>query len=196
MWYPGRPAADQCEGYTWVTSQVRELSYIHPRDVTFAVFCKGPYPESARYRDFMGWEMPWYSAQESLDILLAGRDVHKMYIDCYVRQGSRVFETYWTTIRGVEAMDNNYRYQLDGLRAARDWETRRLAGRNRQHGNAADRWTSHLAMASPKGGISRQSDPERALTATTNCTDGSVRGGELISRYSKPTLPERPQDEC
>jgi Bacterial protein of unknown function (DUF899) len=24
-------------------------------------------------------------------------------------QGSKVFETYWTTIRGVEAMDNNYR---------------------------------------------------------------------------------------
>ena len=26
-----------------------------------------------------------------------------------MRQGSKVFETYWTTIRGVEAMDNSYR---------------------------------------------------------------------------------------
>ena len=26
----------------------------------------------------------------------------------YLRDGSRVFETYWTTIRGVEAMDNSY----------------------------------------------------------------------------------------
>jgi len=66
MWHTGRPAEEQCEGCTWVTSQVRELSYIHSRDVTFAVFCKGPYPESARYRDFMGWEMPWYSAKDSL----------------------------------------------------------------------------------------------------------------------------------
>lgn len=32
-----------------------------------------------------------------------------MHIVCYLRQGSRVFETYWTTIRGVEAMDNSYR---------------------------------------------------------------------------------------
>ena len=32
-----------------------------------------------------------------------------MYIVCYLRQGSKVFETYWTTIRGVEAMDNSYR---------------------------------------------------------------------------------------
>ena len=32
-----------------------------------------------------------------------------MHIVCYLRQGSRVFETYWTTRRGVEAMDNSYR---------------------------------------------------------------------------------------
>jgi Bacterial protein of unknown function (DUF899) len=32
-----------------------------------------------------------------------------MHIVCYLRQGSKVFETYWTTIRGVEAMDNSYR---------------------------------------------------------------------------------------
>jgi len=27
---------------------------------------------------------------------------------CYVRDGNRVFETYWTTGRGVEAMDYSY----------------------------------------------------------------------------------------
>ena len=32
-----------------------------------------------------------------------------MYIVCYLRQGSKVFETYWMTRRGVEAMDNSYR---------------------------------------------------------------------------------------
>jgi predicted dithiol-disulfide oxidoreductase (DUF899 family) len=32
-----------------------------------------------------------------------------MHIVCYLRQGSDVFETYWTTRRGVEAMDNSYR---------------------------------------------------------------------------------------
>jgi predicted dithiol-disulfide oxidoreductase (DUF899 family) len=108
MWRTGAPAPEQCEGCTWVTSQVRELSYIHSRDVTFAVFCQGPYEESARYRDFMGWEMPWYSAHDSLATLLAGRRVGMMHIVCYLRQGSNVFETYWTTIRGVEAMDNSY----------------------------------------------------------------------------------------
>jgi predicted dithiol-disulfide oxidoreductase (DUF899 family) len=27
---------------------------------------------------------------------------------CYLRDGDRVFETYWTTIRGVETMDYSY----------------------------------------------------------------------------------------
>jgi hypothetical protein len=30
----------------------------------------------------------------------------------FSREGSKVFETYWTTIRGVEAMDNSYRLLL------------------------------------------------------------------------------------
>src|SRR5450755_48111 len=109
MWHTGKPAPEQCEGCTWVTSQVRELSYIHARDVTYATFCQGPYDESARYREFMGWEMPWYSALGSLETLLVGRRVGRMHLVCYLRQGSKVFETYWTTVRGVEAMDNSYR---------------------------------------------------------------------------------------
>jgi predicted dithiol-disulfide oxidoreductase (DUF899 family) len=108
MWNAGRPAPEQCEGCTWATAHVRELSYMHSRDVTFAVFAQGPYEESAHYRDFMGWEMPWYSASDSLNTLLFGRRVGRMHIVCYLRQGSNVFETYWTTSRGVEVMDNSY----------------------------------------------------------------------------------------
>jgi predicted dithiol-disulfide oxidoreductase (DUF899 family) len=109
MWHPGHPAAEQCEGCTWVTTQVGELSYLHSRDITYAVFCQGPYDESVRYHDFMGWDMPWYSAQDSLGVLLAPpKRPGRMHLVCYLRDGDQVFETYWTTIRGVEAMDNSY----------------------------------------------------------------------------------------
>ena len=108
MWYTGQPVADQCEGCTFFNGQVRELSFLHSRDVTYAVLCQGPFEESVRYRDFMGWEMPWYSAQDSAEALLAGRGpVNKFYLVCYLRCGDRVFETYWTNGRGVEAMDNS-----------------------------------------------------------------------------------------
>ena len=108
MWHPGRPAPEQCEGCTWCTTQVAELSYLHSRDITYAVFCQGPYDETIRYRDFMGWDMPWYSALPSLDTLLVGRLIGTMHLVCYLRDGDRVFETYWTTLRGVEAMDYSY----------------------------------------------------------------------------------------
>jgi predicted dithiol-disulfide oxidoreductase (DUF899 family) len=108
MWHPGHPAAEQCEGCTWCTTQVAELSYLHSRDVTYAVFCQGPYDESSRYYDFMGWNIPWYSAQASLDSLLVGRHIGMMHLVCYLRDGDRVFETYWTTLRGVEEMDYSY----------------------------------------------------------------------------------------
>jgi predicted dithiol-disulfide oxidoreductase (DUF899 family) len=120
MWHPRRPAAEQCEGCTFYAGQVTELSPLHSRDITYAVFCQGrnvavpgaephaSYAESLRYRDFMGWDVPWYSAQPSLDTLLVGREIGLFHLVCYLREGARVFETYWTTRRGVEAMDHGY----------------------------------------------------------------------------------------
>jgi predicted dithiol-disulfide oxidoreductase (DUF899 family) len=108
MWWDGHPAAEQCEGCTWVTAQVAELSYLHSRDITCAVLCQGPYDQSIRYRDFMGWDMPWYSARACLGALLAGRQLGLFHLVCYLRDGGRVFETYWTTRRGAEAMDYSY----------------------------------------------------------------------------------------
>ncbi|MDT7690889.1 MAG: hypothetical protein QOI75_256 [Pseudonocardiales bacterium] len=108
MWHPGHPAPEQCEGCTWVTTQVAELSYLHSRDITYAVLCQGPYDEGSRYKEFMGWDVPWYSAQASIDALLVGRHVGMMHIVCYLRDADRVFETYWTTYRGVEVMDYSY----------------------------------------------------------------------------------------
>jgi hypothetical protein len=57
MWHTGKPAAEQCEGCTLYNGQVRELSFLHSRDVTYATFCQGPYEDSVRYRDFMGGDM-------------------------------------------------------------------------------------------------------------------------------------------
>ncbi|HUB17714.1 MAG TPA: DUF899 family protein [Acidobacteriaceae bacterium] len=129
MWQKGRPAQDQCQGCTWVGAQIGDLSYFHARDVTFAVFAQGPYPESVRYRDFMGWQMPWYSAMGSLETLLAGRRIGCMHLVCYLRSGSRVLETYWTTARGVEVTDSTY-HLLDLT----------VYGRQEQHEDSPQGW--------------------------------------------------------
>src|SRR3569833_269088 len=70
MWNTGATAAEQCEGCTWCATSVAELSYLHSRGITCAVFCQGPYEESKKYHGFMGWTMPWYSALPSQDRLL------------------------------------------------------------------------------------------------------------------------------
>ena len=117
MWWDGHPAAKQCEGCTFYTSQVGELSYLHSRDITYAVLCQGPYDESIRYRGFMGWTMPWYAAKESLDTLLVGRRVGMMHLVCYLRQKSKVFEQE-LQIRGASAPRRDIPARVIWLRQA------------------------------------------------------------------------------
>ncbi|MBM7844352.1 DUF899 domain-containing protein [Herpetosiphon giganteus] len=107
MWHEGKSAAEQCQGCTMVINHIPELGYLHSRDVTLAVFCQGPFDPSNRYREFMGWTMPWYSVpSSSVEPLIAGR--HFGMWACYLRQGERVFETYWTTDRGCEQMGSSF----------------------------------------------------------------------------------------
>jgi predicted dithiol-disulfide oxidoreductase (DUF899 family) len=107
MWHTGRPAAEQCEGCTFSTTHINELSYLHSRDVSYATFCQGPYGESSRYRDFMGWTIPWYSVpQDSVDRLITDR--HFGILVTYLRDDDKVYETYWTTGRGNELMAPSY----------------------------------------------------------------------------------------
>ncbi|MGH3169340.1 MAG: DUF899 family protein [Trebonia sp.] len=169
MWHPGRPAAEQCEGCTFSTSHVNELGYLHSRDVSYAVFGEGPYPEISRYRDFMGYTAPWYSVPpDSADRLIAGR--HFGILVSYLRDRDRVFETYWTTSRGNEPMAPSYglldmtvygrqelwedspagwpqrwgsrggQFRLDG-RPASQW-SRIQAGRDDDLGPLPDGWTA------------------------------------------------------
>jgi predicted dithiol-disulfide oxidoreductase (DUF899 family) len=61
-----------------------------------------------------------------------GRTTLRTVRSCYVRDADRVFETYWTTIRGVEAMD--YSYALTVLTVSghqETWEDSAPAGHNR-----------------------------------------------------------------
>lgn len=107
MWHRGKPAPEQCEGCTFFTTHVQELSYLHSRDITFATFCEGPYEESARYHDFMGWKQPWYSVPEgSRQPLLSER--HFGLLVAYLRDGNKVYETYANSGRGVELMAPSY----------------------------------------------------------------------------------------
>jgi hypothetical protein len=175
MWYRGRPAPEQCEGCTFFTSQIRELTHLHSRDVTYATFCQGPYEESLRYRDFMGWQIPWYSALGSLDTLLVGRRVGMMHLVCYLRRGSQVFETYWTWMRGSRDGQQLPAARSDRVRTARGvggLARRMAAAMGRGQGAYAYRRTSDRPMASPESRVFRQPAPGRHLTSSHRTARG------------------------
>jgi predicted dithiol-disulfide oxidoreductase (DUF899 family) len=101
MWNRGAPHHRQCEGCTHLMSQVSTAvrAYLAERDVTYAVFARGPYAELAAYRQFMGWTMPWYSTLESGDALETrnGGDLRS-----FLSHDGKVFLTYETSQRGSE----------------------------------------------------------------------------------------------
>jgi hypothetical protein len=72
-------------------------------------------PAAVRYRDFMGRDVPGYPAQDSADVLRAGR---RAVLVRYLRRGDSVFETYWSTGRGFEVMTRWGVVGHDGVRAA------------------------------------------------------------------------------
>jgi predicted dithiol-disulfide oxidoreductase (DUF899 family) len=106
MWHDGKPFEEQCPGCTISTCHMQMLDYLHARGVTYAAFCEGAYEESAPFAQFMGYPFPWYSAKDSGPALADGRDFG--FIACYLRHGDRVYETYWSTDRGVEALMTSY----------------------------------------------------------------------------------------
>jgi predicted dithiol-disulfide oxidoreductase (DUF899 family) len=107
MWHDGKPWQEQCEGCTFSTCHMQMQEYLRARGVTYAVFCQGSYAESAPFAEFMGYDWPWYSAKDSDPVLEDGRGFGM--IACYLRDDDdNVYETYWTTGRGVEALTTSY----------------------------------------------------------------------------------------
>ena len=110
MWHTGHPAPEQCEGCSLVyiagpRAVLYSFSRRHLRHVLPGPVRRG----RALSRIYGLGDALVLGSTDSLDTLLVGRRVGMMHIVCYLRQGSNVFETYWTTRRGVEAMDNSYR---------------------------------------------------------------------------------------
>ncbi|WP_432514965.1 DUF899 family protein [Kineococcus sp. SYSU DK001] len=105
MWHDGQPPEGQCEGCTFFTAGIQRPAYLHSRDVTLVVLCQGTFEESRPYADLVGDELPWYSARDA-EPLLAGRGFG--FFAGYLRLGGDVFETWWGTGRGTEAMSPSY----------------------------------------------------------------------------------------
>ncbi|BBY99821.1 DUF899 family protein [Mycolicibacterium fallax] len=122
MWSPG--AQWQCSGCTGYTAQFREPHFLDNYDARFVVVTAGPIDEALAYRAAVGNLLPWYSTANS-DF---GADIGAppgggFMLNVFLRDGDRVFRSWYTTGRGIEALSHTFAL-IDALPYGRreDWQ--------------------------------------------------------------------------
>jgi predicted dithiol-disulfide oxidoreductase (DUF899 family) len=120
FWYP--PDGDPCGGCTMFADQVSPLAHMNARDTSFALVSRAPQQQLEQYKERLGWEIPWYT--------VIGEDFQEkcgtteyFALDVFLRDGDRVFLTYATTGRGVEALGSVWTFlDLTPFGRQEEWE--------------------------------------------------------------------------
>ena len=120
FWFP--KDGDPCGGCSMFTDQLPELAHLNARDVTFAIVSRAPQDQVAALKERMGWTMPWYSVVgEEFQEACGTSDYFALQV--FVRDGDRVFLTYETRGRGVEALGSVWTFlDLTPLGRQEEWE--------------------------------------------------------------------------
>ena len=110
-----------CRGCSLGADQVSHLAHLNARDTTLAYVSRAPLADITRLKARMGWRMPWYSITDSFD---ADFDVDEWHgHNVFIRDGERVFRTYFTNNRGDEAVGTVWSYlDLTPLGRQEVWE--------------------------------------------------------------------------
>ena len=110
-----------CIGCSLGADQVGNLAHLNARDTTLAYVSRAPQVDIARLKKRMGWRMPWYTITDSFD---ADFDVNQWHgHNAFIRDGERVFRTYFINSRGDEAMGTIWSYlDMTALGRQEIWE--------------------------------------------------------------------------
>ncbi len=146
MFHTGKPIEQQCEGCTFSQWNFQDATYLNEQGISYAVICEGPWEEVRALRDFMGYSQPWYSAYGVEDPLLGDAFGEIM---CFLRRGDRIFVTYQSTDRGVEAIMSSlklldmtvYGRQEAWEDSPEGWPQRPTGSFWRRDGRPAAQWT-------------------------------------------------------
>jgi predicted dithiol-disulfide oxidoreductase (DUF899 family) len=132
MFGPNQDAG--CDGCSMFVDQVGHLAHIHARDTSFVLVSRAPLPKLEAYKRRMGWTIPWYSSFDSDFNVDFGRspetpqpdayqDGERFGLSVFLRDGDKVYRTYFTTLRGVEALGSVWSFlDLTPLGRQETWE--------------------------------------------------------------------------
>jgi predicted dithiol-disulfide oxidoreductase (DUF899 family) len=111
-----------CRGCSLGADQVAHLAHLNARDTTLVYVSRAPQADIARLKARMGWEeIPWYTTTDSFDADFGVDEYHGH--NAFIRDGERVFRTYFINWRGDEAMGTTWSYLgMTALGRQETWE--------------------------------------------------------------------------
>ena len=110
-----------CVGCSMMADQVAHLAHLNARDTTYARVSRAPQSHIRRLKAEMGWSAPWYTITDGFDADFGVDEWHGT--NAFVRDGDRVFRTYFLNHRGDEALGSTWSYlDLTALGRQEDWE--------------------------------------------------------------------------
>ena len=110
-----------CRGCSFLADQVAHLAHLNARDTALAFASRAPQADIARLKGRMGWEMPWYTITDSFDVDFGVDEWHGT--NAFIRDGDKVFRTYFINSRGDEAMGSTWSYlDMTALGRQEVWE--------------------------------------------------------------------------
>ena len=110
-----------CEGCSFLADQVAHPAHLNARDTTLAFVSRAPQADIARWKTRMGWIVPWYTITDSFDVDFGVGEYHGT--NAFIRDGDRIFRTYFVNNRGDEAMGSTWNYlDITALGRQEEWE--------------------------------------------------------------------------
>jgi predicted dithiol-disulfide oxidoreductase (DUF899 family) len=110
-----------CRGCSLGADQVSHLAHLNARDTTLAWASRAPQKDIERVKARMGWKMPWYTITGSFDVDFGVDQWHGH--NAFIRDGEKIFRTYFINSRGDEAMGTVWSYlDMTALGRQETWE--------------------------------------------------------------------------
>jgi predicted dithiol-disulfide oxidoreductase (DUF899 family) len=110
-----------CIGCSFGADQLAHLAHLNARDTTLVYASRAPQADIERVKARMGWQMPWYTITDDFDADFGVDEWHGT--NAFIREGERVFRTYFINNRGDEALGSTWAYlDMTALGRQEDWE--------------------------------------------------------------------------
>ncbi len=110
-----------CGGCSFLADQVAHLAHLNARDTTLVFVSRAPQENIEQWKSRMGWDIPWFTLTDDFDKDFGVDEWHGT--NAFIRDGDRVFRTYFVDSRGDEAMGSTWSYlDVTALGRQEQWE--------------------------------------------------------------------------